>query len=121
VIHRTRDAQEANIMNTQRNADAARKDDNPERTLTTGEIAELAGCVVWQLQAAIRRGLLAGPVNRVGVFRVWSAEDLPRVVAALKLAGYLGDANSIKGKGTRSRATTRPAVTATGPTTPIMA
>jgi hypothetical protein len=63
------------------------------KTYTSGDLCrlfreeghELEG---YQVLQAIRRGFLDEP-PRVGIYRVWSEEDLPRVRAALVAAGYL--------------------------------
>jgi DNA-binding transcriptional MerR regulator len=56
--------------------------------LTIGEVAQHFGCRPWQIRRAILRGLLEEP-PRVGAYRVFTPEDLPRIQAALRSAGYL--------------------------------
>jgi DNA-binding transcriptional MerR regulator len=58
------------------------------RYLTIGAIARHFGLSTWQVRRAIERGLLDEP-PRLGAYRVFTAEDLPRVEAALRNAGYL--------------------------------
>jgi hypothetical protein len=63
-------------------------------TFTTGQVAKRLGVEVWQLLRTIRLGHLAEPI-RLGHFRVWVADDLPRVEAALRKAGYLKEATGV--------------------------
>lgn len=56
--------------------------------LTTGDLAAHFGIPMWQILYALRRGYLPEP-PRVGIYRVWADDDLPRVRAALVRAGYL--------------------------------
>jgi hypothetical protein len=42
----------------------------------------------WQVRRTIERGFLAEP-PRVGAYRVFTADDLPRIEAALRRVGYL--------------------------------
>jgi hypothetical protein len=60
---------------------------------TIGGVAEhfsRPGRVVhpWQVRRAIERGLLAEP-PRLGAYRVFVADDLPRIERALREGGYL--------------------------------
>jgi DNA-binding transcriptional MerR regulator len=55
---------------------------------TIGAVAAHFGCKPWQVRRLYERGLLP-PAPRVGAYRVVSAEDLPKVEAALRQAGYL--------------------------------
>ena len=55
-------------------------------TYTTGDLAQHFGVPSWRVLAAIRRGFLGEP-ERVGIYRVWTEEDLPRVREALVKAG----------------------------------
>lgn len=58
------------------------------RALTTGDVARMFGCEVWQVRRLYERRLLPdGP--RFGPYRLIDAADLPRVEDALKAAGYL--------------------------------
>lgn len=56
--------------------------------LTVGAVARHFGCVAWQVRRVIERGLLSEPA-RVGAYRVFAREDLPRVEEALRTGGYL--------------------------------
>lgn len=56
--------------------------------LTTGDVAKRFNCRPWQVRRVIERGLLAPP-ERAGLYRVFGADDLPRIEAALRAAGYL--------------------------------
>lgn len=56
--------------------------------MTTQQAARQFGCEGWHLRNCLARGLLAEP-PRVGRFRMFSAEDAPRVREALEKAGYL--------------------------------
>ena len=60
-------------------------------TYTTGDLAKRFGVAPWQIKQALLRGFLAEP-PRVGIYRVWLEEDLPRVREALTRAGYLREA-----------------------------
>jgi hypothetical protein len=56
--------------------------------LTTGDVARHFGCQVWQVRRLFERHLLPrGP--KFGAYYLIPAEDLPRVEAALRAAGYL--------------------------------
>jgi hypothetical protein len=56
--------------------------------LTIGAAARHFGCRPWQIRRLFERELLpAAP--RVGAYRVIAVEDLPKVEAALRQAGYL--------------------------------
>lgn len=59
-------------------------------TITTGDVCKHFGVLPWQVLQAIRRGFLDEP-RRVGIYRVWHEEDLPRVRAALVRAGYVDE------------------------------
>jgi hypothetical protein len=59
--------------------------------LTTGDLCRRLGVLPWHVLAAIRRGYLAEPA-RVGIYRLWTEADLPRIREALVRAGYLTDA-----------------------------
>lgn len=56
--------------------------------LTIGDIAERYGVSAWKVRRIFERGLLPEP-GRVGAYRVISADDLPKIEAALRQAGYL--------------------------------
>lgn len=56
--------------------------------LTIGNVARYFRCQPWQVRRAIERKLLEEP-PRVGAYRVFVAADLPRIEAALRVAGYL--------------------------------
>jgi DNA-binding transcriptional MerR regulator len=58
------------------------------RFLSIGAVAAHFGVPPWKLRRTIERGLLAEP-PRVGVYRVFTATDLPHVEKALRAAGYL--------------------------------
>jgi hypothetical protein len=58
---------------------------------TIGKLASYFRLHSWQVRRAIERGFLAEP-PRVGAYRVFVAEDLPRIEAALREAGYLTEA-----------------------------
>ena len=58
------------------------------KTYTTGDLSKHFRVPVWQILQTIRRGFLDEP-GRVGIYRVWAADDLPRVRAALAAAGYV--------------------------------
>lgn len=58
------------------------------RFFTVGSIAQYFSLPAWQVRRAIERGFLSEP-PRVGAYRVFLPDDLPRVRAALKEAGYL--------------------------------
>jgi DNA-binding transcriptional MerR regulator len=60
----------------------------PLPPLTIGEVAKRFGCHAWQVRRAITRRLLDEPA-RVGAYRVFFAEQLPAIEAALRRAGYL--------------------------------
>jgi hypothetical protein len=60
-----------------------------KQQMTIGEAARAASIATWQLQALIRRGMVAEPRIRVGPFRVVDADMLPQIKAAAVLAGYL--------------------------------
>jgi DNA-binding transcriptional MerR regulator len=55
---------------------------------TTGDLSKRFGVPVWQILSAIRRGYLQEP-RRIGCYRVFTDDDLPRIKAALQQAGYL--------------------------------
>jgi DNA-binding transcriptional MerR regulator len=55
---------------------------------TLGEISRMTGATVWQVRRLYERGLLP-PAERIGLYRVVRAEELPRVVEALRQADYL--------------------------------
>jgi hypothetical protein len=63
-------------------------------TFTTGDLAKLFNVPVWQLLQTMRRGFLEEP-PRVGIYRVWTEADLPRVRQALAKAGYLPEEVSV--------------------------
>jgi DNA-binding transcriptional MerR regulator len=58
------------------------------RYYAIGAIARHFGCHAWQVRRAIERKILDEP-SRVGAYRVFTVEDLPRVETALRMAGYL--------------------------------
>lgn len=55
---------------------------------TIGAVAAHFGCKPWQVRRLYERSLLP-PALRVGPCRVVPDEDLPKVEAALRQAGYL--------------------------------
>lgn len=55
---------------------------------TLGEIARETGATQWQVRRLFERGLLP-PAERIGLYRVVRAEDLPAIRTALIQAGYL--------------------------------
>jgi DNA-binding transcriptional MerR regulator len=55
-----------------------------------GKVAIHFGVPAWQVRRVITRGLVREPA-RVGAYRVFVDEDLPKIEAALKQAGYLRD------------------------------
>jgi hypothetical protein len=57
-------------------------------TYTTGDLSKRYGVPVWQVLQTIRRKFLPEP-QRIGVYRVWLEEDLPKIRRALIDAGYL--------------------------------
>jgi DNA-binding transcriptional MerR regulator len=61
---------------------------------TVGAVARRFGCTPWQIRRLFERGLLP-PASRVGAYRVIAACDLPRVEAALRLAGYLPSESAV--------------------------
>lgn len=61
---------------------------------TVGAVAIRFGCRPWQVRRLFERGLLPQP-PRVGAYRVIPAADLPRVEAALRLAGYLAGGSEV--------------------------
>lgn len=44
----------------------------------------------WQIYAVIRRRLLPAP-QRVGNYRIFTMADLPRILEAVRLGGYLSE------------------------------
>jgi len=58
------------------------------QTFTTGQVANHFGVELWQVLAAIRRGLISEP-KRVGHYRFFTEADLPAVEAGLRQGGYL--------------------------------
>jgi hypothetical protein len=58
-------------------------------TFTSGDLCKRFGIMPWQLLQAIRRKFLAEP-HRIGNYRAWTEDDLPRVEQALREAGYIG-------------------------------
>jgi hypothetical protein len=61
--------------------------------LTTGDLSKRFAIPTWQILQTIRRGFLAEPA-RVGIYRVFTEQDLPRVQQALERAGYLRSAEA---------------------------
>jgi DNA-binding transcriptional MerR regulator len=57
--------------------------------LTIGAVADRFGVAAWQVRRLFERGILP-PADRVGMYRVVSLADLPRIESALRQAGYLG-------------------------------
>ena len=55
---------------------------------TLGEIARETGATPWQVRRLYERGLLP-PAERIGLYRVVRAADLPAIRSALIEAGYL--------------------------------
>jgi DNA-binding transcriptional MerR regulator len=56
--------------------------------LTIGAVAQRVGCRPWQIRRLFERGLLPEP-PRVGAYRVVPVADLPKIIDALREAGYL--------------------------------
>jgi DNA-binding transcriptional MerR regulator len=56
--------------------------------LTIGAVAAHFGCEAWQVRRVITRGMIPEP-PRVGAYRVFYPDDLPKVEVALRAAGYL--------------------------------
>jgi hypothetical protein len=56
--------------------------------LTIGDVAKNLGCETWQVRRVITTGRLPEPA-RLGCYRIFYPDDLPRVEAALRAAGYL--------------------------------
>jgi hypothetical protein len=56
--------------------------------LTLGAVAKRYGLSVWKVRRIFERGLLPEPA-RVGAYRVVAVDEVPRVEAALREAGYL--------------------------------
>jgi hypothetical protein len=56
--------------------------------LTVGAVARRYGIPPWMVRRVYERGLLPEP-PRVGAYRVVPVDDLPRLEAALRGAGYL--------------------------------
>jgi DNA-binding transcriptional MerR regulator len=61
--------------------------------LTIGAVADQFGVAAWQVRRLFERGILP-PADRVGAYRVINPADLPKIGAALRQAGYLGDENA---------------------------
>jgi hypothetical protein len=55
---------------------------------TLGAVAKLYGVRVWQVRRLYERRLLPEP-GRVGAYRVVTSDELPKIEAALRAAGYL--------------------------------
>ena len=66
--------------------------------LTVGAVASRLGVPTWQIRRLFERGLLP-PASRVGPYRVFFAEDLPRVKQALEQAGYLSGPKEVANVG----------------------
>jgi DNA-binding transcriptional MerR regulator len=56
--------------------------------LTLGAVARHFGCRPWQVRRLFESGKLPEP-RRVGAYRVFTPDELPRIEAALRQAGYL--------------------------------
>jgi DNA-binding transcriptional MerR regulator len=54
-----------------------------------GEVAKRLGVKTWQVRRLEERGLL-DRTARIGWNRIYDSEDLPKIEAALRKAGYLG-------------------------------
>jgi hypothetical protein len=63
---------------------------------TVGGLANHFGVRPWQIRRLFERGFLP-PAQRLGAYRVVSEGDLPRVVEALRTAGYLPKAEANDG------------------------
>lgn len=55
---------------------------------TLGEVAEHFRLPTWKIRRLFERGILP-PAERIGLYRVVAAKDLPKIEAALHKAGYL--------------------------------
>ena len=55
---------------------------------TLGDVAKHFNVPTWTVRRIFERRLLPEP-GRLGAYRVVSAEDLPKIEAALRRAGYL--------------------------------
>jgi hypothetical protein len=62
--------------------------------LTVGAVARRFNCQPWQIRRLFERGLLP-QAPRLGAYRVIALVDLPRVVEALRLAGYLPEESEV--------------------------
>lgn len=58
--------------------------------ITIGDLARRVGRPVWMVRRVFERGLLP-PAPRVGPYRVVTEADVPRIIAAMRTAGYLDD------------------------------
>jgi DNA-binding transcriptional MerR regulator len=56
--------------------------------LTTNEVGRRLGVEPWKIRRLYQRGLMP-PTERIGIYRAIPVEDLPKIEAALRLAGYL--------------------------------
>jgi hypothetical protein len=59
-------------------------------TLTIGQAAARIGVGAWMIRSAIKLGHIDEP-PRLGCYRVFQVDDLPRIKAALEAAGYHPD------------------------------
>jgi DNA-binding transcriptional MerR regulator len=57
--------------------------------LTIGAASDQLGVAAWKVRRLYERGILP-PAERIGCYRVIDADDIPKVRAALRQAGYLG-------------------------------
>jgi DNA-binding transcriptional MerR regulator len=58
------------------------------KPLSTGDAASHVGVAPWQIRRLYERGILP-PAARVGSYRVIDPDELPKIEAALRDAGYL--------------------------------
>ena len=60
--------------------------------MTIGDVARRLGIPAWKVRRLFERGVLP-PARRVGIWRVISTKELPKVEKALQEAGYLTSVN----------------------------
>jgi DNA-binding transcriptional MerR regulator len=59
-----------------------------EDLMTTGDVAEHFGCQIWHLHTLMSRGTLE-PTTKIGRWRFFSRNDLPKAERALVEAGFI--------------------------------